>query len=101
MRFYLVLLGGEERRSKQRWQYEKQLYPLWTFSNIFFIIVAFSIILSGTISILFLIKSSIPKQFNSFAPTSLPWIKDEEKCKRGDKVWSDNKCWDSQHNPNF
>jgi hypothetical protein len=30
LRFYLVLLGGSERRSKMRLRSEKCLYPFWT-----------------------------------------------------------------------
>ncbi|MGM3305106.1 hypothetical protein ACSQ6I_03825 [Anabaena sp. WFMT] len=101
IRFYLVLLAGEERRSKQRWQYEKQLYPLWTFGNIFFLILLSFIIISGSISALFLIKSLLPKQPNSTFPTSLPWINDENQCKRANKTWSDDRCWDDEHNPTF
>lgn len=99
--FYLVLLAGEERRSKQRWQYEKQLYPFWTFGNILFLIALCFIVTSGSISTLFLIKSFIPKQSNSTFPTSLPWINDENLCKKANKTWSDDKCWDNEHNPTF
>ncbi|MEA5553607.1 hypothetical protein VB713_21960 [Anabaena cylindrica UHCC 0172] len=101
IRFYLVLLAGEERRSKQRWQYEKQLYPFWTFGNILFLMALSFIFIVGSISTLFLMKSLIPKQSNSIFPTSLPWIQNETQCKRANKNWSDDRCWDSEHNPTF
>ncbi|MBK1987663.1 hypothetical protein A0J48_008965 [Sphaerospermopsis aphanizomenoides BCCUSP55] len=99
--FYLVILAGEERRSKQRLQYERSFSPLWTFSNSCFLIMFSMIIVTGSISSLFFIKSLIPKERQVAFPTSIPWIKSQDDCERGNRNWKDNRCWDSQHSPDF
>ncbi|MEA5577852.1 hypothetical protein [Anabaena sp. UHCC 0451] len=101
LRFYLVLLAGEERRSKQRLQYEKSLYPVWTFGNILFLAFLFFIILSGTISTLFVVKSLIPDKINSVFPASIPWINTQDECEKSNRNWNENKCWDQEHSPTF
>ncbi|MBD2362171.1 hypothetical protein H6G36_13415 [Anabaena minutissima FACHB-250] len=104
LRFYMVLLGGVEQRSKQRSQYGKVLYPLWTASNIIFLIL-FLMILSGCSLVIFssLLSSfsSISHSSSSVSPTSIPWIFDKSECEHTDRTWEDGKCWDSEHNPMF
>ncbi|WP_414574742.1 hypothetical protein [Anabaena sp. CCY 9402-a] len=104
LRFYMVLLGGEEQRSKQRLQYAKVLYPLWTPSNIIFLFVFF-IILSvcsfATFSSLLSTFSSISNANFSPSPTSIPWIFDKSECEHTSRTWENGKCWDSEHNPMF
>ncbi|MBD2294088.1 hypothetical protein H6G06_11440 [Anabaena sphaerica FACHB-251] len=99
--FYLVLLVGEERRSKQRLQYEKSLYPFWTFGNILFLILFFFMIVSGSISTLFLFKSLIPTKTHSVFPTSIPWINTQQECEKLTRTWNNNKCWDNEHSSTF
>lgn len=104
LRFYMVLLGGEERRSKQRLQYAKALYPLWTPSNIIFLFV-FSIILSvcsvATFSSVFSSVRPLFRSSSSPAPTSIPWIFDKSECEHTGRTWEGGKCWDNEHNPAF
>ena len=45
-RYYLVLLAGEERRSKERLREERSLHPISTLPNILFLLILVSI---GTI----------------------------------------------------
>ncbi|WP_413171274.1 hypothetical protein [Anabaena azotica] len=99
--FYLVILAGEERRSKQRLQYEKNLYPLWTPGNIFFIMVFSFIIITGSFSTLVFFKSLVHAKRQAVFPTSIPWIENRNDCERANRDWKDNKCWDSQHSPYF
>lgn len=99
--FYLVLLAGEERRSKQRLEYEKSLNPIWTPGNILFLIIFAFIILTGGISTIFFFKSLIPKEINSAFPTSIPWVNNQNDCEKFNRTWNDNKCWDNEHSPNF
>jgi hypothetical protein len=101
LRFYLVLLAGEERRSKLRLQYEKSLYPLWTPRNIFFLIIFSLISIHGIISTLFLIKSLISTKLNLAFPTSIPGIENQNDCEQFNRTWKDNECWDNQHSPSF
>jgi hypothetical protein len=104
LRFYMVLLGGEEKRSKQRLQYAKALFPLWTPSNIIFLIV-FSMILSvcsfATFASLFSSFRSISNSSSSPSPTSIPWIFDKSECEHTGRTWEGGKCWDGEHNPMF
>ncbi len=97
LRFYVVLLAGSERRSKQRLRYEKGLCPFWTPANILFFI-GFIIILS-TCS--YIILSSLTPIFPLYYPTSIPWIYDKSECEHTSRIWHDGKCWDSEHSPNF
>jgi hypothetical protein len=104
LRLYMVLLGGEERRSQQRLQYTKVLYPLWTPSNIIFLCV-FSIILSlcsvATFSGVLSSIRSLLSSSSSASPTSIPWIFNQSECERTGRTWEDGKCWDNEHNPAF
>ncbi|MEH2067784.1 MAG: hypothetical protein V7K47_06395 [Nostoc sp.] len=97
LRFYVVLLAGSERRSKQRLRCEKGLYHFWTPANILFLI-GFLIILSTCSYTIF---SSLTPIFPSYYPTSIPWIYDKSECEHTSRIWHDGKCWDSEHSPNF
>ncbi|MFM2061368.1 MAG: hypothetical protein RLZZ507_1038 [Cyanobacteriota bacterium] len=99
--FYVVLLAGEERRSKQRWKYEKSLYPFWTPGNISILFIFALMIVTGSISTLFLVKSLLPTHLNLAFPTSIPGVENQEDCERFDRTWKDNKCWDNQHSLSF
>lgn len=104
LRFYMVLLGGPEKRSKQRLQYGKFLNPVWTPNNIIFMIgflAALSVctlpILSGLLSLI----NSISNYHFATSPTSIPWIFDQSECERTGRTWSEGKCWDDQHDSLF
>ncbi|MBD2680071.1 MULTISPECIES: hypothetical protein [Nostoc] len=101
--FYLVLLGGKERRSKKRLQYEKSLHPLWTPINSLFLIGALMILSASILAIFSDVLSSVSYTFSSLEenPTSIPWIDNEFDCQYTRRTWRDNKCWDSEHNPMF
>ncbi|MEH2195924.1 MAG: hypothetical protein V7K98_25230 [Nostoc sp.] len=100
LRFYLVLLAGSERRSQVRLRSEKGLYPFWTPVNILFIIGFLSILsVSGYTIFSFILSSLTPLSTNY--PTSIPWIYDNSECEHTGRIWHDQKCWDSEHNPNF
>jgi heme/copper-type cytochrome/quinol oxidase subunit 1 len=103
LNFYLVFLAGKERRSKQRLQYERALHPLWTPINSLFLIVALIILLGSSFTIFFDVLSSVSYTFSSLEenPTSIPWIDNESDCGYTRRIWRDNKCWDSEHNPLF
>ncbi|AFZ59962.1 hypothetical protein ACOWPH_17105 [Anabaena sp. PCC 7938] len=59
-----------------------------------------TLILGGFYTGSFMI-SSVTSSLNTIHPTSIPGIKDQEKCENTGRVWRDNKCWDYQHNPAF
>ncbi len=101
--FYLVLLGGKERRSKQRLQYERSLHPLWTPINSLFLFVVLIILSTSTFAIFSDVLSSVNYTFSIVTenPTSIPWIDNESDCQYTRRTWRDNKCWDSEHSPMF
>jgi hypothetical protein len=45
--------------------------------------------------------SSVTSNLNTIHPTSIPGIKDKEKCESTGRVWRNDECWDDQHNPSF
>jgi hypothetical protein len=101
LRFYLVLLAGSERRSKQRLRFDKGLYPFWTPSNILFVIGFSIIILLCSLTIFPFIFSSLNLTSTFSYPTSIPWINDKSECEYTNRVWRDDKCWDYEQSPNF
>jgi hypothetical protein len=101
IKFYLVLLAGEERRSKQRLQYERSLYPFWNFPNICFLSIFFLVFFISSFYILFFSKSLINNHPNLAFPTSIPGVDNQEYCEQFNRRWENNKCWDNQHSPYF
>ncbi len=101
LRFYLVLLGGSERRSRKRLRSQKGLYPFWTPSNILFITGFLIILLICSFTIFSFVLSSLNLTSSLSYPTSIPWIFDSSECEHTNRVWRDGKCWDSEHSPNF
>ncbi len=47
------------------------------------------------------IISYFTSSLGTIHPTSIPGIKDRDKCDKNGKLWHDDKCWDYQHNPTF
>ena len=101
LRFYLVLLGGLEHRSKVRLRSERGLYPFWTPGNILFLL-GFLILLSICSYTIFSSGLfSLTPTSSSYYPTSIPWIDDKAECEHTDRIWNHGKCWDGEHSPNF
>ncbi|MCC5652495.1 hypothetical protein LC609_22270 [Nostoc sp. XA013] len=101
LRFYVVLLAGQERRPKVRLSSEKGLYPFWTPGNILFLIGFLIIILACSYTIFSFTVSSFTPVSSSYYPASIPWIYDKSECEHTGRIWGDGKCWDSEHSPNF
>jgi hypothetical protein len=101
LRFYLVLLAGSERRSRQRLRSQKGLYPFWTPSNILFFIGLLIIILICSFTTFSFVLSSFHLTSTLAYPTSIPWISDQSECEYTNRVWRDGKCWDYEQSPNF
>lgn len=100
-KFYMVLFAGKERRSKQRLQYQRGLYPLRNPVNIFFLLGLLIIFIISSFAILTLVLSSISSIPTSSYPTSIPGINNKFDCERTHRLWNDDKCWDSEHSPMF
>ncbi|MBN3872107.1 hypothetical protein [Nostoc sp. JL33] len=101
LRFYLVLLAGSERRSQQRLQNEKGIYPLFNTGNIIFLTGFLAILLSCSFTIFSFLWSSFSPISTSAYPTSIPWIFDKSECEHTNRTWRNEKCWDDQHSPMF
>ncbi|TVP61430.1 MAG: hypothetical protein EA343_14265 [Nodularia sp. (in: Bacteria)] len=100
-KFYIVLLAGKERRSKQRLQDKNTVYPLRNPVNVLFLLGLFIIFIISSFAILSLVFPSISFMPTSPHPTSIPWINNKFDCERTYRIWNDDKCWDSEHSPTF
>ncbi|MEB3827302.1 hypothetical protein [Phormidium sp. CCY1219] len=101
--FYIVLLGGRERRSRQRRQGDRNLHGLWTWRNSA-VIVSFTLaIMSAGIGGVYTVEKSLDllSKKRPFHPTAIPWISDAETCEKTDRVWRDSECLDFEHSPDF
>jgi hypothetical protein len=52
---YLVVVGGQERRSNKRLRMEKQDHPIWTAPNVLVFLVILAILLFALIGVLFVL----------------------------------------------
>ena len=72
----------------------------WNPSKVIFSTVILTLfIVSGSCSINFVV-SLFFKPVSIF-PTSIPWIHSESECKHTNRMWSDNQCWDYEHDMTF
>lgn len=101
-RFYLVILAGPERRSKQRLQAERLNHRIWTTGNIIAIAVFATLLIPSLFAtIQILLPWSNPLPVSKFYPTAIPWLQDEAGCQRTDRTWRNGRCWDEEHSPFF
>jgi len=102
LQFYLVLLAGQEQRSKQRLRSQRALYPLWTPGNIVFITGFLTILSISSYTIFPFLFSSLTSVFASSPyPTAIPWLESKFDCEHTGRSWKNNQCWDYEHNPSF
>ncbi|MGK7890224.1 MAG: hypothetical protein AB4042_12885 [Leptolyngbyaceae cyanobacterium] len=95
--FYCVFLAGSERRNEQRTAQERRVFWRLTY------------LLLGSLGLAGVLMLRMPMMASHLSylakpasdPTALPWISSEEDCSGSDRVWEDNACWDSQHDPTF
>ena len=106
LQFYLVFLAGRERRSKERLRSERGVYPLWTPTNLVFLIGFFSVITTSSFIVFPFLFSSLFSLLIAIStaqpnPTSIPWLENKLDCEHTGRTWRDHKCWDYEHNPMF
>lgn len=100
-RFYLVVLAGPERRSRERLASDRQLYPIWTPGNLLVILGATA---AGAIALLALLGLSqlertwVPPRV---APAAIPFKADADACEHSGRSWEDGECIDFEHDPTF
>ncbi|MBW4468197.1 MAG: hypothetical protein KME07_22450 [Pegethrix bostrychoides GSE-TBD4-15B] len=92
--FYIVLLGGRERRSIQRLRAENMHHP---YSTLFGSLALLSLLAAITVpSILWLVRVNAEGQQSEIQPTAIPWLQDRQSCEATDRTWQDDKCWDQE-----
>jgi hypothetical protein len=101
LRFYLVLLAGRERRSRERLRSQKNMYPLWTPANIIAIAIFGAMVATSAIALFSLLFSTLSPVTNTTHPALIPWLDTPESCEQTGRIWQDNQCWDRKHNPTF
>ncbi|NJL38626.1 MAG: hypothetical protein HC840_30685 [Leptolyngbyaceae cyanobacterium RM2_2_4] len=101
-RFYLVILAGPERRSRQRLQTEAHRYPVWTTTNTVALAIVFCLLLLSTLGLQKAVLPTLTK-LTELKPhaTNLPWIDSEAECHNTLRTWEDGKCRDWTNDPNF
>lgn len=101
-RFYVVLVAGPERRSKQRLKAERSRNPIWTLGNVGFVLVfiCLGILSSLGISQLQMTSFSSPVKLQAH-PTEIPFKADKQSCEESDRIWRNGECIDYAHDPTF
>ncbi|WP_071518511.1 hypothetical protein [Geitlerinema sp. PCC 9228] len=102
LKFYLVILAGREKRSRDRLRQEREWHPVWKPGNIAVLFGFCSVPIVIMWVILALLKSPI-RAVSHPHPTSIPWLTTQEECEKTGRTWSqlESKCWDSEHHPWF
>ena len=103
--FYIVLLAGPEKRSKERLQKRQKAWV----SRMVFV----SFMLAGCASVVGLMKFRYAYAGSAhnkpvieeakFHPTSLPpsVVRSEQVCIESGRTWENKECIDEEHDPNF
>ena len=101
-RYYLVLVGGRERRSPERLKQEALANSVWRPANL---LLAFSFFCVSILAFIGLI--SLPTHLLDTSPelivhpTGTPFKADQQSCEESGRIWQDNECIDYEHDPNF
>lgn len=101
LRFYLVLLAGRERRSRQRLRSQKNMYPLWTPGNIIAIAIFGAMVATSAIALFSILDSTFNPNRTTPSPAIIPWLETPEACEKTGRIWYENQCLDSEHSPTF
>lgn len=87
LKFYLVILAGREKRSRDRLRQERERHPVWKPGNMAVIFAFFALPLAMTWMVLELIHSPIRSVTNPH-PTIIPWLSTQEECEKTGRSWS-------------
>ncbi|MEO1094828.1 MAG: hypothetical protein AAFX01_08010 [Cyanobacteria bacterium J06638_28] len=101
-RFYVVLVAGPERRSKERLKADRSRNPIWTLSNVGFVLafICLGILLSLGLFQLQINTFSSPMKFKTH-PAAIPFKADKQSCEASDRIWRNGECIDYAHDPSF
>jgi hypothetical protein len=100
--FYLILLGGPERRTAARIRAERANSPLWTTANILFATGFISLSLLLLVGLLSF-KISVLEQLAPADdyPASIPFKGTRADCENSGRIWQEGECIDYGHSPTF
>jgi hypothetical protein len=101
LRFYIVLIAGKERRSRDRLRQQHQAYPLWTPANILVLFFFLSGLLASGLGTSYWLLSYLRDSSKTVHPAAIPWISNAKDCQKTGRVWKQDKCLDYQHNHLF
>ncbi|MBE7381466.1 MAG: hypothetical protein F6J95_008660 [Leptolyngbya sp. SIO1E4] len=101
-KFYVVLVAGPERRSNQRRMLDRAKNPIWTSTNLLFVVglVSLGIMLSlGLFQLKSLSLNLLPS--TEIHPAGIPFKESQAACEETGRVWQDGECIDYEHDPIF
>jgi hypothetical protein len=76
--------------------------PVTHFKFALFTTFSFTIVSSGIYTIFLIVSASnFGETSTANNPTSIPWIDNQATCAKTGRTWSDDKCWDYEHNALF
>ena len=92
-RFYLVIVGGPERREASRIREQNREYPLLTVTNTLVIAVCFVVLATSVLGLFYgLLDISSTLTSPSTRPSASPVITDKAQCEQTGKKWSNGQC---------
>ncbi|MEM9452476.1 MAG: hypothetical protein AAGA75_28710 [Cyanobacteria bacterium P01_E01_bin.6] len=100
-KFYVVVVAGPERRSKERLKEERDTHPIWKPSNLIFIILIISLAIGLIVGVMQL--NQLNQNFSNQAdfPTSVPFKENKQECENSGRTWQNNQCIDYEHDSSF
>ena len=100
--FYVVLVAGPERRSRQRLIAERSKNPIWTYSNMIFAVMLVCVGMLASLGLFQLKNSSLNTLQNlEVHPAGIPFKADRKSCEESNRVWKNGECFDYNHDPTF
>ena len=96
-RFYVVLVGGKDRRQNSR----PVQTPLWTPINLLVIGGMTAIGGLALTSLLWLLQLDLNFLHGEAHPVIVPFKRDRQSCEQSHRLWIDGECVDYDHDPTF
>jgi hypothetical protein len=99
-RYYLVVVAGPEKRSKERRQQEQ--YPRSLAGQVV-VTVAVMTLSIGFLAILIQLvhRPSGPSDRPQVSPAAIPFLSDRTTCEHSGRTWENSECLDFEHDPTF
>jgi hypothetical protein len=92
--FYVVLLGGRERRSIKRLRAE---HPRYLYSTLLGGLALLGLLAAITVpTVLWLAQVNTAGQQSAVHPTAIPWLQDQQSCEATGRIWQQEECWERE-----